>query len=151
MTLKIALSKDEESRLSDAAQGLGESPEEYARRLLVEHLCGSGRSEPLGTNGVSPVEGSQPTADAGNQGSGPGRFKRPWSGSRLPPTPPEVKERLYAHMFKLQNREGLDLKPGPSVQELFAQWREEDAQMTEQERKEADRIAFEVEQALLAE
>lgn len=58
----------------------------------------------------------------------------------LPPTPPDVEAEVLAKLRKWQEEDPTPLRPHIPVHELFAQWDEEDAQMTDEERAEEDRI-----------
>ena len=50
------------------------------------------------------------------------------------------KDDLDAKLHKWQQQDGVRLAPDISTHALFAQWAEEDAQMTEQEREAEDRL-----------
>ena len=63
------------------------------------------------------------------------------------PTKPED-ETVDAKLHRWQQQDGIALLPDVSTQTLFAQWAEEDATMTEQEREAEDRLWHDIEKGL---
>ena len=89
---------------------------------------------------LSPSEEAQLAAAANQNGLNPAEIVKRWVKEHLPVTPVIAHADLDAKLRKWQEQDGAVLMPDVSTQALFAQWAEEDGQMTDEEREVEDRL-----------
>jgi hypothetical protein len=94
---------------------------------------------------LTPSEEAQISAAAKETGLAPAELVKKLVKEHLPVVPTVVDDDLDAKLHKRQEQDGIKLMPDVSTQALFAQWAEEDAQMTNEERAENERIYTEIE------
>ena len=94
---------------------------------------------------LTPSEEAQISAAAKETGLAPAELVRKLVKEHLPAVSTADDDDLDAKLHKWQEQDGIKLLPDVSTQALFAQWAEEDAQLTEEERAENERIYTEIE------
>ncbi|MDQ3814629.1 MAG: hypothetical protein M3347_11850 [Armatimonadota bacterium] len=87
---------------------------------------------------LTPVEEARLTAAAQQLGLAPAELARQLVAEHLPGIDPV--ETVRAKLREWQEQDGTPLMPDMTTAELFAQWEEEDAQMTDEEREAEDRL-----------
>jgi hypothetical protein len=68
--------------------------------------------------------------------------------AHLPPIPAADNDTLDTKLRQWQEQDGIALMPDVPTQTLFAQWAEEDSQMTDEERETEDRLWEDIEKGL---
>ena len=94
---------------------------------------------------LTPAEEAQLSAAAMQTGIAPEAFVEKLVREHLPLKSASVESELDAKLRQWQAQDGVKLMPNKSAAELFAQWEEEAAQMTDEEREAEDRIYAEIE------
>lgn len=94
---------------------------------------------------LTPSEEAQLSAAARESGLAPAELVKNLVKEHLPVVPAIDEEALDTNLREWQEQDGTKLMPDVSTQALFAQWAEEDAQLTEEERAENERIYAEIE------
>ena len=97
---------------------------------------------------LTPYEEAQISAAAKQTGLAPAAFVKKLVQEHLPTVPAEDGDELDAKLRKWQEQDGTKLMPDVPTQTLFAQWADEDAQMTDEEREAEDRLWKDLEQGL---
>ena len=90
-------------------------------------------------------EHAQITQAAKQSGLAPAEVVRNLVKEYLPSIPPTDEADIDDKLRGLQELDGKQLRSDVSTQSLFAQWAEEDAQMTEEERAKNERVYAEIE------
>ena len=91
------------------------------------------------TINLTPAEQAQLAVAAMQTGLEPEAFAAKLVREHLPSAAPSNIE-LDAKLRQLQEQDGTKLMPSRTTAELFAQWAEEDAKMTDEEREAEDRF-----------
>ena len=94
---------------------------------------------------LTPSEEAQIFAAAKEIGLAPADLVKKLVKEHLPAVSNAQDDDLDAKLHKGQEQDGTKLDPNVSTQALFAQWAEEDAQLTEEKRAENERIYTEIE------
>lgn len=89
---------------------------------------------------LTPSEEAQLAAAARQTGLAPADLVKKLVKEHLPAAPRLGEDDIDARLRKWQREDGTRLTPDVSTQTLFAQWAQEDAQMTEEEREAEDRL-----------
>src|SRR5215213_3676972 len=87
---------------------------------------------------LTPTEEARLAAAAQQRGLAPAELARQLVTEHLPGSDPL--EAVRVKLREWQEQDGTPLLPDTPTAELFAQWDEEDAQMTEEEREAEDRL-----------
>lgn len=97
---------------------------------------------------LTPSEEAQLSAAAKQTGLAPAELVKKLVKEHLPAAPATDEDDLDAKLRKWQEQDGTKLMPDVPTQTLFAQWAEEDAQMTDAEREAEDRLWKDLEKGL---
>ena len=96
----------------------------------------------------TPSEEARLSAAARQTGLTPGEWIKRLALERLPTTSVDVEEEIDAKLRQWQEQDGVKLMPDIPARELFAQWAEKDARMTDEEREAEDRLWEDIEKSL---
>ena len=97
---------------------------------------------------LSPSEAARLSEAAKLIGLAPAELVKKLVKDHLPAHPVRDGDSLDAKLRKWQDQDGTKLMPDVAAQTLFAQWAEEDAQMTDQEHEAEDRLWKDLEKGL---
>jgi hypothetical protein len=94
---------------------------------------------------LTPSEEAQLSAAAKQSGLGPAEFVKKLVTERLPAAAATGGDDLDSNLRELREQDGVKLGPDTPTLQLFAQWADEDSQLTNEQREENDRIYAEIE------
>lgn len=97
-----------------------------------------------------PDEEIRLSAAARRNGLAPEEWLKQIALESLPDVPDGNNDEIDSKLRQRQERDGTALAPDVPARTLFAQWAEEDAQMTDEEREAEDRLWKEIEEVLAA-
>lgn len=97
---------------------------------------------------LSPSEAARLSEAAKLVGIAPAELVKELVKEHLPALPGRHEDSLDAKLRKWQDQDGTKLTPDVAAQTLFAQWAEEDAQMTDEEHEAEDRLWEDLEKGL---
>jgi hypothetical protein len=121
MDLTLHLSPEEEAQLAEAAAQEGLDPAALAHRFVSQQLLsnpsGIKRSAKINGNALDPSDRAMPNLQESS-----------WEDA------------IQTRLRRWQEQDRTPLRPSISAHELFAQWAQEDARMTEEEREAEDRF-----------
>ena len=98
---------------------------------------------------LTPSEEAQLSEAAQKSGMAPSDLLRKLPKDYLPAVSGTNEDELSSLLRRLQEQDGTKLFPDVPAQTLFAQWAEEDAKMTDEEREAEDRLWEELEEVLV--
>jgi hypothetical protein len=98
---------------------------------------------------LTPLEEQQLSQAAKRTGVAPEQLVRELLLAHLPSIPTHDADDLDAKLRKWQHEDATNLMPDVPTHSLFAQWAEEDSNMTEEERQEEDHLWEELESGVI--
>ncbi len=94
---------------------------------------------------LTPIEEAQISSAAKHAGVAPAELVKQLVKEHLPAIPAEIENDLNATLQKWQLRDHSKANPDDATKALFAQWAEEDEQLTDDEREQNERVYAEIE------